>query len=113
MFYVEHLLTFKKNNQNFFIIIVNNYEYIDLLYFKIKKIFFLFRSFEIIYKKIINTMSIKYEMTNEGVGAQYQRIIGLLGIAKKHGLKFVHRKIIKYVEFGKIPIMVKSKLCNL
>ena len=32
-------------------------------------------------------MSIKYEMTNEGVGAQYQRIIGLLGIAKKHGLK--------------------------
>ena len=38
-------------------------------------------------------MSIKYEMTNEGVGAQYQRIIGLLGIAKKHGLKFVHRKI--------------------
>ena len=38
-------------------------------------------------------MSIKYEMTNEGVGAQYQRIIGLLGIAKKHGLKFIHRKI--------------------
>ena len=38
-------------------------------------------------------MSIKYEMNNEGVGAQYQRIIGLLGIAKKHGLKFIHRKI--------------------
>ena len=38
-------------------------------------------------------MSIMYEMSNEGVGAQYQRIIGLLGIAKKHGLKFIHRKI--------------------
>lgn len=24
VFYVEHLLTFKKNNQNFFIIIINN-----------------------------------------------------------------------------------------
>lgn len=60
MFYVEHLLTFKKNNQNFFIIIVNNYEYIDLLYFKIKKIFFYLGVLKLYIKKIINTMSIKY-----------------------------------------------------
>jgi hypothetical protein len=38
-------------------------------------------------------MSIAYEITNEGVGAQYQRIVGMLGIAKKHNLKFIHRKI--------------------
>lgn len=60
VFYVEHLLTFKKNNQNFFIIIVNNYEYIDLLYFKIKKIFFNLGILKLYIKKIINTMSIKY-----------------------------------------------------
>ena len=39
-------------------------------------------------------MSIVYEMTDEGLGAQYQRIVGMLGIAKKHNLKFIHRKII-------------------
>ena len=38
-------------------------------------------------------MSIAYEMTDEGVGAQYQRIVGMLGIAKKHNLKFIHKKI--------------------
>ena len=38
-------------------------------------------------------MSISYDMTNEGIGAQYQRIIGMLGIAKKHDLKFIHKKI--------------------
>ena len=38
-------------------------------------------------------MSIEYEMTDEGVGAQYQRIVGMLGIAKKHNLKFIHKKI--------------------
>jgi hypothetical protein len=38
-------------------------------------------------------MSITYEMTDEGVGAQYQRIIGMLGIAKKHDLKYIHKKI--------------------
>jgi len=38
-------------------------------------------------------MSITYEMTEEGVGAQYQRIVGMLGIAKKHDLKFIHKKI--------------------
>ena len=38
-------------------------------------------------------MSIVYEMTDEGVGAQYQRIVGMLGIAKKHDLKFIHKKI--------------------
>ena len=38
-------------------------------------------------------MSIAYEMTDEGVGAQYQRIVGMLGIAKKHDLKFIHKKI--------------------
>lgn len=38
-------------------------------------------------------MSLMYDMTNEGVGAQYQRILGLLGIAKVHGLKFIHRMV--------------------
>jgi hypothetical protein len=38
-------------------------------------------------------MSIAYKMTEEGVGAQYQRIIGMLGVAKNHGLKFIHNKI--------------------
>jgi hypothetical protein len=38
-------------------------------------------------------MSITYEMTDEGVGAQYHRIVGMLGIAKKHDLKFIHKKI--------------------
>lgn len=38
-------------------------------------------------------MYLMYNMTNEGVGAQYQRIIALLGIAKKHNLKFLHKMI--------------------
>ena len=38
-------------------------------------------------------MSLIYKCTNEGVGAQYQRIIGLLSIAKHHNLKFIHNMI--------------------
>jgi hypothetical protein len=38
-------------------------------------------------------MALMYDMTDEGVGAQYQRIVGLLGIAKVHGLKFIHNLV--------------------
>ncbi len=38
-------------------------------------------------------MYLMYNMTCEGVGAQYQRIIALLGIAKIHNLKFLHKMI--------------------
>ena len=31
-----------------------------------------------------------YNNINEGVGAQYQRIIGLLSIAKRHNIKYIH-----------------------
>ena len=35
---------------------------------------------------ISNDENIKYE----GVGAQYQRIVSLLSIAKRHNLKYIH-----------------------
>lgn len=38
-------------------------------------------------------MSILYKCSNEGVGAQYNRIIGLLSIAKHHNLKYIHNMI--------------------
>ena len=38
-------------------------------------------------------MYLTYNMSTEGVGAQYQRILGLLGICKVHGLKYIHNKI--------------------
>lgn len=38
-------------------------------------------------------MSLIYQTTHEGAGAQYQRIIALLAIAKIHDLKFLHYMI--------------------
>lgn len=38
-------------------------------------------------------MYITYQYTDEGVGAQYQRILGLYAISKAHNLKYIHNKI--------------------
>lgn len=38
-------------------------------------------------------MYLLYETQNEGVGAQYQRILCLLAIARRHNLKYIHQKI--------------------
>jgi hypothetical protein len=38
-------------------------------------------------------MYLTYNFKKEGVGAQYQRIIGLLAIVKIHNLKYIHNKI--------------------
>lgn len=38
-------------------------------------------------------MYLMYQATSEGIGAQYQRIIALLGVAQVHNLKFIHQMI--------------------
>jgi len=38
-------------------------------------------------------MFISYLNTDEGVGAQYQRIVGLLGISRVHNFRYVHKPI--------------------
>jgi len=53
-------------------------------------------------------MYLMYNMTCEGVGAQYQRIIGLLGIAKKHNLKFLHKMITVGHNYNDDPLWNKT-----
>lgn len=38
-------------------------------------------------------MYLQYDTQFEGVGAQYQRILCLLAIAKRHNLKYIHKKV--------------------
>lgn len=48
-----------------------------------------------------NQVFISYESTTEGAGAQYQRILSLLGVARVHNLTYVHRVVsIGHIENG-------------
>lgn len=38
-------------------------------------------------------MYITYSISDEGIGAQYQRIISLIALAKVHNFKYIHKKI--------------------